>query len=175
MKPNRQPHQKYRTHEMRDQNNNPSHPPLATSAVSAGFPSPADDYLDEALDLNELLIAHPAATFFVRARGDSMNGADSAINDGDLLIVDRSREARNGAIVIAIIDGELTVKRLRRTGAQIELLATNPAYPPIRFALNDHKNNDHKNSATNATSAANETTDSLCEIWGVVTCVIHQL
>ncbi|MBN4076367.1 translesion error-prone DNA polymerase V autoproteolytic subunit [Gemmatimonas aurantiaca] len=139
-----------------DKERDPSdHPPLASATVSAGFPSPADDYLDGGLDLNELLITRPAATFFVRARGNSMSGDRSAINDGDLLIVDRSLEANNGAIVIAVVDGELTVKRLRRAHGQVELLAANPAYPAICFGPDDNNNN--------------------CEIWGVVTCVIHQL
>lgn len=133
------------------------HPPLATATVAAGFPSPADDYLDGQLDLNELLISRPAATFFVRARGDSMT--DAGISDGDLLVADRSREASDGAIVIAVVNSELTVKRLRRRRGQIELLAGNPAYPPIRFG---------------PTSNEDQQGDTVCEIWGVVTAVIHR-
>jgi len=82
-------------------------------------------------------------------------GTMDSIHDGDLLVVDRSRQANNGSIVIAVVDGALTVKRLRRSCGQIELLAANPAYPPIRFTPADNNNR--------------------CEIWGVVTCVIHQL
>ena len=84
--------------------------PLFMCGVSAGFPSPADDYIERLLDLNELLIKNPPATFFVKVAGDSMTGA--GINDGDILIVDRSIEATNRKIVIAAVNGELTVKRL---------------------------------------------------------------
>ena len=83
--------------------------PIFACGVSAGFPSPADDYLEGSLDLNEHLIREPAATFFVRAKGDSMIG--SGIHDGDLLVVDRSAEAKNGNVIIAVINGELSVKR----------------------------------------------------------------
>ena len=83
--------------------------PLFSSGVSAGFPSPADDYIDRQLDLNELLIKKPAATFFIRVAGDSMIGA--GIHHDDILIVDRSLEPANNKIVIAVVDGELTVKR----------------------------------------------------------------
>ena len=86
--------------------------PLYGNEVPAGFPSPADDYAEGVLDLNAHLIREPTATFFVRARGDSMIGA--GIHDGDLLVVDRSLEATNGKVVIVSINGELTVKRLRR-------------------------------------------------------------
>lgn len=87
--------------------------PLYLSPVKAGFPSPADDFIDRKLDLHEYLVHNEAATFFLRAQGDSMTGA--GIHDGDLLIVDRSIEASHNKIVIAAIDGELTVKRLQRT------------------------------------------------------------
>jgi len=83
--------------------------PLFTSGVSAGFPSPAEDHIDLKLDLNELLIQHPIATFFVRVAGESMK--DAGINHGDVLVVDRSLEATSGKIVIAIVNGELTVKK----------------------------------------------------------------
>ncbi|MDD2239473.1 MAG: translesion error-prone DNA polymerase V autoproteolytic subunit [Kiritimatiellae bacterium] len=102
---------------------------LYTSRIAAGFPSPADDHLESPLDLNEHLVAHPAATFMVRVQGDSMLGA--GIRDGDLLVVDRSREAHDGAIVVAVIDGDLTVKRLRTSRGRIRLEAENPAYPPL--------------------------------------------
>jgi SOS-response transcriptional repressor LexA len=85
--------------------------PLFGSRIPAGFPSPADDDLEGTIDLNAQLIRHPAATFFLRVQGDSMTGA--GIHDGDLLVVDREREARSGSIVVAAVDGELTLKRLK--------------------------------------------------------------
>ncbi len=124
--------------------------PLYASGVSAGFPSPADDYLEGALDLNEHLVKEPAATFFVRARGDSMTGA--GIHDGDLLVVDRSREARDGSVVIVSLNGELTVKRYVCRGEQVWLEPENPAYQGILL---------------------NEEDD--VRTWGVVTNVIHRL
>jgi len=124
--------------------------PLYASGVSAGFPSPADDYLEGALDLNEHLIQQPAATFFVRASGDSMIGA--GIHDGDLLVVDRSLEATDGRVVIAAINGELTVKRLSKKGNTVQLEAENPRYSPIRFNEEDS-----------------------VHLWGVVTNVVHSL
>lgn len=123
--------------------------PLFLSGVSAGFPSPAEDYIDRKLDLNELLIANPAATFFVRVAGDSMIGA--GIHHDDILVVDRSQEATNGKIVIAVYNGELTVKRLVRDKDTIKLVPENPNYAPL--IIDD---------------------DNGCEIWGVVTSVIHQ-
>jgi DNA polymerase V len=103
--------------------------PLASSRVEAGFPSPADDYLEGALDLNEHLVKNPAATFFVRVSGESMTGA--GIFPGDLLVVDRSLTPESGSVVIAVLDGELTVKRLWRESGRVELRADNPAYAPI--------------------------------------------
>jgi DNA polymerase V len=123
--------------------------PLFLSGVSAGFPSPAEDYVDRKLDLNELLIKNPAATFFVRVAGDSMTGA--GIHHDDILIVDRSLEPVSGNIVIAVYNGELTVKRLRQKGGKACLAAENPSYSPLVI------------------SEENE-----CEIWGVVTSVVHQ-
>lgn len=104
-------------------------PPLFISRVQAGFPSPADDYLEGALDLNEHLVKRPAATFFLRVTGDSMTGA--GIHSGDLLIVDKSVTPADGMIVIAVVDGELTVKRLYSRHGKIRLMAENPAYRPI--------------------------------------------
>ena len=86
--------------------------PLFISRIPAGFPSPADDYIDKNLDLNESLIKHPAATFFVRVEGDSM--VDAGIYSGDILIVDRALETINNKIIVAILDGEFTVKRIRK-------------------------------------------------------------
>lgn len=103
--------------------------PLCTSRIAAGFPSPADDHLEGPIDLNEHLVRHPAATFVVRVEGDSMSGA--GIRHGDLLVVDRSREPQPGAIVVAVVDGELTVKRLRIEGQRVWLAPENPAYRPI--------------------------------------------
>lgn len=102
---------------------------LYACRVAAGFPSPADDHLEGPLDLNAHLVAHPAATFVVRVEGDSMVGA--GIRDGDLLVVDRAREAKSGSIVVAVVDGALTVKRLRVGREGVRLEAENPAYPPI--------------------------------------------
>ncbi len=104
--------------------------PLFASRVRAGFPSPADDFIDRALDLNEFLIKKPSATFFAWAEGDSLR--DIGITHGDLLIIDRSAERRHGAVVVAAIDGELTCKILDlRRGL---LLAANDDYPPIRVS-----------------------------------------
>ena len=124
--------------------------PLFLSGVSAGFPSPADDYIDRDLDLNEHLITNPAATFFVRVAGDSMTGA--GINNNDILIVDRSVAPVSGKIVIAVINGELTVKRLIKTESSCRLVAENPDYSDIEI-----------------------TGEMELEIWGVATSAIHTL
>lgn len=116
--------------------------------VAAGFPSPADDFLEDKLDLNEKLIRHPAATFFVRVAGNSMIKA--GIHSGDLLIVDRSLEPKHGNIVVAIIEGEFTVKRISKKGEQIYLMPENPRFKPIQI-----------------------TNDSNFQVWGIVTNVIH--
>lgn len=106
--------------------------PLFLDAISAGFPSPADDYVERPLDLNEHLVDNPAATFMVRVCGDSM--IDAGILDGDILVVDRSREAASGKIVVAVLDGELTVKRLVRSGGRLLLVPENEAYAPMEIA-----------------------------------------
>jgi len=103
--------------------------PLYSARIRAGFPSPADDDLEGTLDLNEHLVRHPAATFFVRVQGDSMIGA--GIHHGDLLVIDRALEPRSGSIVVAVVDGELTVKRLHLEDGRVALVAENPAYPPL--------------------------------------------
>ncbi len=103
--------------------------PVFAGRVSAGFPSPADDFIEAGLDINEHLIANSASSFIVRVEGSSMTGA--GIHSGDLLIVDRSIKARSGAIVIAVLDGELTVKTLARTGGRWWLRAENPDFPNI--------------------------------------------
>ena len=123
---------------------------LFSGKVAAGFPSPADDYVEKTLDLNELLVQKPAATFFVRAQGESMLGA--GIHPNDILVVDRSIEPVPGKIVICALNGELTVKRLQRDNEQWQLKAENPAYADI--VLHDELE---------------------MVIWGVVTNVIHPL
>ncbi|CEK10122.1 LexA family protein [Legionella hackeliae] len=123
--------------------------PLYSSKVRAGFPSPADDYIESYLDLNDHLIKHPASTFFLIAAGDSMT--DAGIQSGDMLIVDKSIEPTHGKIVIAALDGELTVKTLSTVDGKVKLMPGNKAYKPI------------------------DITDSQdLVIWGVVTHVIHQ-
>lgn len=124
--------------------------PLYSSKVRAGFPSPADDFVEQKLNLNEFLIKHPASTFLVRAEGESMIGA--GIQSGNILVVDRSLEPAHHRIVIAAIDGELTVKRLYKQQGEVKLLSENPDFPPINIR---------------------EEMDTV--IWGVVTNVIAEL
>ena len=123
---------------------------LFSSSVSAGFPSPADDHIENQLDLNEHFVRNPAATFCVRATGESMVGA--GIFPGDILVVDRSREATHGAIVIAVVEDELTVKRLHKKDGELALYPENPDYRPI------HINNEME-----------------LVIWGVVSGVLRKL
>ena len=103
--------------------------PFFSHSVRAGFPSPADDYLEQALDLNEHVIQHPAATYYVRAQGDSM--LELGIHDGDLLVVDRALEPVDGDIVIAALDGELTCKIIDMKRRR--LLSGNDLFPPIEL------------------------------------------
>ncbi|WP_242674372.1 translesion error-prone DNA polymerase V autoproteolytic subunit [Marinobacter halodurans] len=103
--------------------------PLYEDSVYAGFPSPASDYTEKELDISELCITNPPATYFVRVRGESMLGA--GIQDGDVLVVDRSLEAVHDAVIIAILDGEFLVKRLDRSGPTPILRSDNPDYPDI--------------------------------------------
>lgn len=124
--------------------------PLFLEAAPAGFPSPAGDYIESRLDLNELLVRHPSATFFVRVAGDSMNGA--GIHDGDILVVDRSLEVKSGSVVVAAVNGELTVKRLVRRDGACMLMPENNAYACVDIP---------------------EGAD--VHIWGVATSVIHRL
>ena len=124
--------------------------PIFLGRLPAGFTSPADDYLEGKLDLNRHLIKHPAATFFVRVTGDSMIGA--GIHSGDLLVVDRSLEPADKHVVVAVLDGELTVKRLFKQNGVLRLLPENLNYQPIEI-----------------------TPQQAIEIWGVVTSVIHSL
>lgn len=105
--------------------------PYMSHSVRAGFPSPADDYVEKRIDLNEVLIKHREATFFLRVRGHSMTGA--GIDDGDELIVDRAITPEHNRIVVAAVDGELTVKRFYQRNGVVKLLAENPQYPDIEF------------------------------------------
>jgi DNA polymerase V len=105
--------------------------PLFGARIPAGFPSPADDDLEGMLDLNTHLIERPAATFFLRVQGESMTGA--GIQDGDLLVVDRSREAKSGSIVVAAVDGELTLKRLKIEGERVWLVPEHPDFAPLEI------------------------------------------
>jgi DNA polymerase V len=122
--------------------------PLGAGKATAGFPSPATDHIEQRLDLSEYLVLHPEATFFLRVKGDSMTGA--GIHHGDLLIVDRSLSPASGRVVVATLNGELTVKRLHRSRGKLTLKAENPAYPDI--AVSD----EHE-----------------FQIWGVVAHVVH--
>ena len=124
--------------------------PLMAHRVRAGFPSPAGDYVERRIDLNQELISHPEATFFLRAQGSSM--VDAGISDGDTLIVDRAIDPQHDHIVIATVDGEFTVKRLYRRGEQVMLLAENLDFPPIQL-------NDGQEMA----------------IWGVVTYIVKKV
>ncbi len=103
--------------------------PLVGPRVAAGFPSPADDYMEDYLDLNQLLISEKESTYLVRVKGESM--INIGIFPKDLLIVDRSRDPIDGDIVIAVLDGELTVKRLEKRGHRVSLVAENKKFPPI--------------------------------------------
>ena len=105
--------------------------PLLNDSVSAGFPSPADDYTEENIDLNEHLISNPFSTFFLRVKGDSMINA--GIKDKDLIIVDKSLIAKPGNIIIAMIDGEFTIKRLSIKNDELYLKAENHNYPDFSF------------------------------------------
>ena len=117
--------------------------------IEAGFPSPADGYEEERLDINDLVVTHPDATFFVRVKGESM--IDANINDGDILVVDRSLNHKHNDIVIAVVDGNFTVKTLYTKDGIIKLVPANPAFPEI--ILNNNKE---------------------LNIWGVVSYIIHK-
>ena len=119
-------------------------------AIPAGWPSPSDDYIEGELDLQQLVVKNPPWTYFLRAMGHSMQGA--GIYDGDILVVDRSLDAANNRIVIAAIDGELTIKRLHYRGKRIFLAPENPEYEEIEITGNPE-----------------------AYIWGVVTYNLHKL
>ncbi len=107
---------------------------IPIALLPAGFPSPAEDYIDRGLDLNELLIKHPSATYFVRVEGDSMINA--GISQGDILIVDRAVEPKNNSIVIAVLNNEFTVKRVRFRKNKIQLIPENDNYSVIEIDEN---------------------------------------
>lgn len=127
-------------------------PLLVSPRIQAGFPSPAADYIEEVLDLNDLLVRNPPATFYVRVQGDSM--VDALIFDGDILVVDRSLDATPGRIVVAAADGDLLVKRLRKIRGRLALCSENAARPDYRPVYLDR------------------TQDST--VWGVVTGLVRK-
>ncbi|MCW4469751.1 translesion error-prone DNA polymerase V autoproteolytic subunit [Flavobacterium sp. MFBS3-15] len=124
--------------------------PLVSHRVSAGFASPAQDFLQDRIDLNKMLVKNPLTTFYIRVAGNSMINA--GIADGDLLVVDRSLEPADGKIAICLIDGDFTVKRLRVEPDCIYLMPENPAYKPLKV-----------------------TEDNNLTIWGIVTYVVKSL
>lgn len=124
-------------------------PPLMATPIKAGFPNPAEDARSAALDLNELVVRHPVSTYYLRVEGDSMTGA--GIVAGDIVVVDKSLQPKTGDVVVAAVDGDFTLKHLKRDGNKAWLVAANPAYPPI---------------------ALHEAADA--QLWGVVTYVIHK-
>tara|TARA_Y100001968_G_scaffold333676_1_gene398266 strand:+ start:2498 stop:2914 length:417 start_codon:yes stop_codon:yes gene_type:complete len=124
--------------------------PLCKVSISAGFPSPAEEYMEASIDLNEELIKHPISTFFLRVSGNSMRGA--GVHNGDLLIVDRSINPAPGHIVVAVLDGEFTLKKLVLHKNNLYLEAANPSNPPIDIRRYGEM-----------------------QIWGVATYSIHSL
>ena len=122
--------------------------PMFLDKISPGFPSPATDYMENKLDLNEHLIKHPAATFIVKASGFSM--IDAGIHSGDLLIIDRSITPQNNNIVVASIFGDLTVKKLKKKKNTLFLISASDHYPSIEVKE-----------------------EMECFVWGVVTFIIH--
>lgn len=124
--------------------------PMAESGISAGFPSPADEYMESGIDLNRELIRNPDATFFGRVKGYSMK--DAGISDGDVLVIDKSLEPRNGSIAVCFLDGEFTVKRILKEKEAVSLLPANNDFKPIRIT----RENDFL-------------------VWGIVTYVIKKV
>lgn len=126
-------------------------PKLMTTPIKAGFPNPAEDAPGLALDLNNLMVPHPVSTYYLRVDGDSMAGA--GVNSGDIVVVDKSLNPKSGDIVVAAVDGDFTLKYLRRESpTKAWLVAAHPDYPPL---------------------ALHEAADA--QLWGVVTYVIHQI
>jgi len=124
--------------------------PFVNEGISAGFPSPALDFVDLSIDLNKHLIKHPSATFYGRVKGESLKNA--GISDGDLLVIDRSLEPINGKIAVCFIDGEFTAKRIKKSKLELWLMPENDDYEPIKI-----------------------TEDNNFVVWGVVTHVIKSL
>lgn len=123
--------------------------PLVLAAVAGGFPSPADDFVEEGLDLNDYVVKNRASTFFVRVEGDSMQNA--GIFSGDILVVDKALQAADNRIVVAIVDGEFTVKRIKKIKERLYLVPENEDYAAMEIAP-----------------------ESDFQVWGVVTFVIHK-
>ena len=123
--------------------------PLYGDAVPAGFPSPADDYLDMDLNLHDYLVQHPSATFCVKAIGDSM--VDAGIKSSDVMVIDRALTPKNNDIILAVIDGEFTVKRIKKNNDELYLMPANENYRPVKI-----------------------TEDMDFQVWGVVTFIIHK-
>lgn len=123
--------------------------PVAQSKVQAGFPSPASEYEEDSLDINDIVVTNPTATFYVRVKGNSM--FDANIKDGDILVVDKSIEPTHGKIVIAVVDGEFTVKTLYNKAGVVKLVPSNPDYPDIVLKSEQELN-----------------------IWGVVSYIIYK-
>lgn len=124
--------------------------PMATSAIKAGFPSPAEDYLEPPIDLNQTLIKHPASTFFGRVSGESMQNA--GIDESDILIIDKALEPFDGAVAVCFIDGEFTLKFIKISNRELWLVPANPAYKKRKV-----------------------TPESDFLIWGIVTYVIKKM
>jgi len=123
--------------------------PLASSEISAGFPSPAEDHLELKLDLNKELIRHPSATFYGRVKGYSM--VDAGIDEGDILVIDKSLDPKEGDIAVCFLDGEFTVKRIGKQGGRMSLMPANEEFEPIPV-----------------------TGENEFIVWGIVTYVIHK-
>ena len=123
--------------------------PMFSDSVQAGFPSPAEDHLDLDLNLNDYLVQNPSATFCVKAIGESMK--DAGIKSGDIMIVDKSLEPKNRSIVLAVIDGEFTVKRVNVNNDELYLMPENSNFPPIKI-----------------------TKEMDFQVWGIVTYIIHK-
>ncbi|NTU58195.1 MAG: translesion error-prone DNA polymerase V autoproteolytic subunit [Chlorobiaceae bacterium] len=123
--------------------------PMASTSISAGFPSPAEDHLELKLDLNKALVRHPNATFYGRVKGTSM--IDAGIEEGDILVIDKSLEPKDGDIAVCFVDGEFTVKRISNGDDGLYLMPANEEFKPIRIS---------------------EESDFL--VWGIVTYVIHK-
>ena len=123
--------------------------PLYGDSVPAGFPSPADDYLDMDLNLHDYLVQHPSATFCVRAIGDSM--VDAGIQSSDVMVIDRALTPKNNDIILAVVNGEFTVKRIKKSEDELYLMPANENYTPMKI-----------------------TEEMNFQVWGVVTFIIHK-